>query len=369
MSSDEMIPFFDLNKMHYPIANALENAIHTTIRRGNFILGDECLLFEKEYSKYLGCKYVITVNSGSDALFLILKAIGVGPGDEVITASHTFVSTVDAIIRNGATPVLADINPHTYCLDVDAIKPLITSKTKALMPVHLYGQSCDMDAMIELAQRNGLKVIEDACQAHGALYRGCHVGCLGIAGGFSFYPTKNLGCLGDGGCIATNDEELAEKLRLLRNYGQKVKYKHDIQGINSRLDEIQAAVLRVKLQSLDEWNNQRKNIARFYTEGFESSKIKTPMKAQDADHVYHLYVIQCEDRNKLQHQLEKKGVRTLIHYPIPVHRHPFYAKLVRYINLDNTEMVCERILSLPLFPGMTQDMIDTVVSKVRLCLQ
>jgi dTDP-4-amino-4,6-dideoxygalactose transaminase len=369
MSSGETIPFFDLNKTHFQIADALENAIHNVIRRGNFILGDECLAFEKEYSKYLGCKNVITVNSGSDALFLILKALGIGPGDEVITASHTFISTVDAIIRNGATPVLADINPETYCIDANTVKPLITCKTKALMPVHLYGQSCDMDAMIGLAQRNGLKIVEDACQAHGALYRGRHVGCLGIAGCFSFYPTKNLGCLGDGGCIATNDTELAEKLRLLRNYGQKVKYKHDMQGINSRLDEIQAAVLRVKLQYLDVWNNQRKNIARFYTRSLEGSKIKTPMEAQYADHVYHLYVIQCEDRNKLQQQLEHRGIRTLIHYPIPVHRHPYYAKLVRYLNLDNTDMVCKRILSLPLFPGMTQDMADMVVSKVRLCQQ
>ena len=360
-----MIPFIDLKSEYAEINEELTNAIQRVLKSGWFILGEELKKFEEEFSKYIGTKYGAGVNSGSDALFLALKALEIGKGDEVITVSHTFISTVDAIVRNGAKPVFVDIDPDTFCIDVTKIEEKITEKTRVILPVHLYGHPADMGPIMEIAEKYNLFVAEDACQAHGAEYKGKKVGCIGDVGCFSFYPVKNLGAYGDGGMVVTNDKELAEKLGLLRNYGQSKKYYHDFVGVNSRLDEIQAAILRVKLKQLDEWNEKRRLVAKRYNELLGDSEIVTPIGKEYAKHVYHLYVIRHKDRNKLQQYLSKKGIETMIHYPIPVHKQKAYLDLGYTASLPVTEKTCNDILSLPVFPELKNEEIEQVVNHIN----
>lgn len=363
-----MIPFANLKREYAEIREEITQAIYRVLESGQFISGEEVEKFEEEFSRYVGVKYGIGVNSGSDALFLALKALGIGNGDEVITVSHTFISTVDAIVRNGAKPVFVDIEPDTYCMDVTKIEEKITDKTRAILPVHLYGHPANMDPIMELAEKYNLYVIEDACQAHGAEYKDKKVGSIGDIGCFSFYPTKNLGAYGDGGIVVTNSKELAEKLRMLRNYGQPRKYYHDFIGVNSRLDEIQAAILRVKLKHLDEWNERRRNIARLYNEFLEDSEMVIPIEKEYAKHVYHLYVVRHKDRDIIQKWLQENGIQTQIHYPIPVHKQKAYLNLGYNTYLPVTEKICNEILSLPMHPWLNEDEVSNVAEVIKKCL-
>ena len=360
-----MITFVDLPGEYEQISQEITQAIQRVLKRGWFILKGEGERFEEEFSKYVGAKYGIGVNSGSDALFLGLKALGIGEGDEVITVSHTFISTVDAIVRNGAKPVFVDIEPDTYCIDVSRIEERVTTKTRAILPVHLYGHPADMEPVMQLAEKYRLFVVEDACQAHGAEYMGRKVGGIGDLGCFSFYPIKNLGAYGDGGMIVTNDEALAGKLRMLRNYGQPQKYHHDFIGVNSRLDEIQAAILCIKLKHLDEWNQKRRRVAKLYDELLGNSHVIKPVEKEYAKHVYHLYVIRCRDRDRLQQHLSANGIQTQIHFPIPVHRQKAYQGLAGDTNMPVTERICQEILSLPMHPLLGEDEVQTVAECVR----
>ncbi|MBL7107340.1 MAG: DegT/DnrJ/EryC1/StrS family aminotransferase [Phycisphaerae bacterium] len=361
-----MIDFAGLQQQYNEIAEEIEKAIKRILRGGWYILGEELMRFEEEFSHYIGTGYGIGVNSGSDALLLAVKALGIGTGDEVLTVSHTFISTVDSIVRNSAQPVLVDIDPDTFCIDPAQIEEKITDRTKAIIPVHLYGHSADMKLIMNIANKYGLFVIEDACQAHGARYRGQRVGRTGDIGCFSFYPAKNLGAYGDGGIVVTDNVELAEKLKRLRNYGQARKHEHAFVGFNSRLDEIQAAVLRVKLRYLDQWNQKRRKIAAQYTELLSESDIITPTEKEYAEHVYHLYVIRCEQRNDLQQHLSQHGINTQVHYPVPVHKQKAYQDLGFDVQLPITERICNEILSLPMHPWLSDVDVETVIREVKL---
>ena len=363
-----MVPFIDLKREYAEISEEIAQALKKVLESGWFILGEEVEKFEEDFSKYIGTKYGVGVNSGSDALFLALKALGISKGDEVITVSHTFISTVDAIVRNGAKPVFVDIDSDTYCIDVTKIEERITNKTKAILPVHLYGHPADMEPIMEIAQRHNLHVIEDACQAHSAEYKGKKVGSIGDVGCFSFYPIKNLGAYGDGGIAVTDNGELAEKVRMLRNYGQVQKYYHDFVGVNSRLDEIQAAILRVKLRHLDEWNERRKKVAKLYNELLKDSKIVKPFEKDYAKHVYHLYVIRCKERSKVQQHLLENGIQTQIHYPVPVHKQKAYLDLGFDTHLPVTETICNEILSLPMYPWLSNEEVLVVGGEIKKCL-
>lgn len=329
----------------------------TTQKSGRFVLGENVEQFEKEFSSYVGARFGIGVNSGSDALFLAVKALGISTNDEVITVSHTMSSTVDAISRNGAKPVFVDIEPDTFTLDISKVEAKISKRTRAIIPVHLYGHPVDMDPMLKIAGNYGISVIEDACQAHGSTYRNKQVGNLGDLGCFSFYPTKNLGAYGDAGMITTNNKELAEKLVKMRNYGQSTRYSHDFVGVNSRLDEIQAAILRVKLPKLDEWNERRRNNAKLYGDLLEDTNVTTPIERGYAKHVYHLYVITHKERDGIKKHLMKNEIQALIHYPTPVHQQKAYGIKA---NLPITEKTCEKILSLPVHPWLNEAEIRTV---------
>jgi len=364
------IPLVDLKRQYEFVKEEIADKIEKVLRSTQYILGEEVEKFEKEFANYCGAKYAIGVASGSDALALSLKALGVAKEDDVITVPNTFTATVDAISGNNAKPVFVDIDPETYNIDITRIEEKVTDKTKAIIPVHLYGQPADMDPILKLAREHNLKIIEDACQAHGAEYKGKKVGSLGDAGCFSFYPAKNLGAYGDGGMVVTNNEEIAERIRMLRNYGQSKKYYHDFIGYNSRLDEIQAAVLRVKLKYLNEWNNKRREKAKLYNELLENvSGIETPIEKDYAKHAYHLYVIRCRDRNELQHYLSSKDVSTGIHYPIPVHLQRAY-KHLGYKKGDFliTEKYVNEILSLPMFPELSEKEIKYIYMNIKIFL-
>jgi len=331
-----------------------------------FILGRDVTLFEEEFAAFCGTQYAIGVDSGTSALELALRAFGIGPGDEVITAANTFIATVLAISYTGATPVLVDIDPCTYTISVRELQAAITSRTKAIIPVHLYGQPADMEPILLLARQHGLIVLEDACQAHGAQYKEKRVGSLGHAAAFSFYPAKNLGCCGDGGMIVTNDQQLAEEVRMLRNYGQREKYHHVSLGYNRRLDTIQAAILRVKLQHLDEWNGMRREHARLYTQLLSNNGILLPVEENCAEPVWHLYVIRVNHRDALKDHLAEQGIGTGIHYPIPIHAQPAYQSLGYPPNaFPITTHYASQVLSLPMYAELTPDMIRYVVKTIK----
>ncbi len=363
-----MIPFVNLRREYAELSDEINESVDRVLRSGWFLLGNETKAFEQGFAAYVGARHAVALNSGSDAIYLALRALGVEAGDEVITVSHTFISTVDAIVRNNARPVFIDIDPETYCIDVAQIEAKITDRTKAILPVHLYGHPCDMQAIMDIARRRDLYVVEDACQAHGAEYMNKSVGSLADAACFSFYPTKNLGAYGDGGMIVTDDEALAEKLNLLRNYGQTEKYSYDFVGINSRLDEIQAAVLRVKLKHLDRWNEKRRASAKLYGELLKGTGVTLPVEKKYARHVYHLYVVRCPNRGELQQKLTEQGIQTLIHYPVGVHKQTAYRDICEGLCLPVTERICSEILSLPMRPDLSRDEIETISEATRKCL-
>ena len=361
------IPFLDLKNQSDQLRNEIQSAMDRVLADCNFILGRPVTDFEAAFAAYCDCTQGIGVATGLDALKLILRAMDVGPGDEVITTSHTFIATALAISSIGATPVLIEVDPQTYTMDPQHLEAAITPRTKAVMPVHLYGQTADMDPILEIARRHGLKVIEDACQSHGAKYNGRRAGSLGDAAAFSFYPGKNLGAYGDGGAVTTSDHLLADRIRTLRNYGSAKKYFHDELGENSRLDTIQAAVLGVKLKYLDEGNASRRAVAALYTEQLKGiGDIITPSVRQGSEHVFHLYVIQTNQRDDLQRYLLEQGVECLIHYPVPVHLQKAYgSKHWKQGDFPLTERLAGRILSLPISPSITEEQITYVCNTVR----
>ncbi len=361
------IPFLDLKNQSAEINGEIQSAMNQVLSDCNFVLGKPVADFEAAFAAYCDCKYGIGVASGLDALKLILRAMEIGPGDEVITVSHTFIATALAISSVGATPVLVEVDPSTYTMDPEAFEAAITARTKAVMPVHLYGQTADMGPILEIARRRGLKVIEDACQSHGARCNGQRAGSPGDAAAFSFYPGKNLGAYGDGGAVTTNDPVLADRIRTLRNYGSAKKYFHDELGENSRLDTLQAAVLNVKLTLLDEGNAARRAAAALYTEALQGvGDIITPSVRQGSEHVFHLYVIQTGRRDDLQKYLLEQGVECLIHYPVPVHLQKAYASDPwKRGDFPLTEQLAGRILSLPVFPGITGDQIEYVCASIK----
>lgn len=361
------VPFFDLKRQYSEIWGEINSVIQKVLQNGQYILGEEVENFEKEFASYCGVRFGIGVASGTDALILAINALGIGKGDEVITVPNTFVSTTDAIARNDANPVFVDIDKESYNIDVTKIEEKITKNTKAIIPVHLYGQPADMDAIVAIAEEHDLFVIEDAAQAHGAEYKGKKVGSLADISAFSFYPSKNLGAFGDGGIVMTNNEEIAAKMKALRNYGQKQKYHHDYIGYNSRLDEIQAAVLRVKLRYLEGWNQLRRKHAKQYNERLQNiSGLNVPIEKDYAMHVYHLYVIRCEKRDKIQKVLYSKGIATGIHYPIPIHLQKAYEYLgYREGDFPITEKYSKEILSLPMFPELSHQQCIIVAMEIE----
>lgn len=363
------VKFVDLARQYGNIKAEVDAAIAPILERGDFILGNDVARFEEEWATYCGTAYAIGVDNGTSALELGLLALGVGKGDEVLVPANSFIASASAVSFTGATPVFVDIDPVTYNIDPAQLERHITPRTKAILPVHLYGQPADMDPIMEVANRHGLLVVEDACQGHGARYKGRRVGSIGHVGAFSFYPGKNLGAYGDGGGIVTNDAEVNDRLRVMRNCGQREKYHHITLSYNRRLDTIQAAILRVKLRYLDQWSDLRRRWAAMYNELLADTAIKTPVTAADRDHVFHLYVVEVEQRAEIQAFLGSNGIGSGIHYPIPIHLQPAYADLgYQPGSFPVTEAAAPRILSLPMFPELTEGEVQFVAERLRACV-
>ncbi len=365
--STRKVPFVDLGAQYRSIQDEIEPAISGVLERCDFILGDSVAQFEEEMAAYCEAGFAVGVDSGTSALELALMAVGIEAGDEVITAANTFIASALAISYVGATPVLVDIDPNTYQMDPNLLEAAISARTKAIMPVHLYGQPADMAAVTAIARRHGLKIIEDASQAHGARSAGRRVGALGDVGAFSLYPAKNLGAYGDAGVLVTNDQDVADKLRLLRNYGSTRKYHHEVRGFNRRLDTLQAAVLRVKLAHLDSWNSARRNHAEAYSRILAErvAAVETPQSAAGTEPVYHVYVIRHDDRDGLQRHLTAHGIATVIHYPMPIHLQPAYADLGYGVgSFPVTEDYANRILSLPMYAELEHRDLEYVCDAV-----
>jgi dTDP-4-amino-4,6-dideoxygalactose transaminase len=361
-----MIPFVDLKAQYRSIKGEIDSAIQGVLEKSSFILGEEVIAFENEFAPYCGARYAMGVNSGTSALHLALLAGGIGPGDEVITVSFTFVATIAAIRYCDAQPVFVDIDPVSYTMDATQIERAITKKTKAILPVHLYGQAADMDAILEIARRHNLLVIEDAAQAHGTEYKGRRVGSIGDIGCFSFYPGKNLGAYGEGGMVVTNNPEYARTIRMLRDWGAEKKYEHKLKGYNYRLEGLQGAILRVKLRCLEEWTEARSEHAKLYTQLLEGSGVITPKEVPNTRHVYHVYAIRTTDRSKLQSALHEQGIQTSIHYPFPVHLLEAHADLGYHSgDFPVSEQLAAEELSLPMFAELTNEQINTVCTAVR----
>jgi len=362
MSINRMkIPFGDLKKHYAQIKQDVDQAVHRVLDSGWYILGKELDVFEKQFAEWVGVDFCVGVGSGTEALHLALIAAGVNPGDEVITVPNTAVPTISAISAAQATPVFVDVDETTRCMDAAKIVAAVTGRTKAVIPVHLYGNACDMDAIMRIAESHQLKVIEDCAQAHGARFRGRPVGSFGDYGCFSFYPSKNLGAFGDAGAVVVNDTDKAEKLRMLRNYGQSRRYYHDIIGVNTRLDEMQAAILSAQLPYLAAWTRRRQEIAKLYNESIRNPKIQTPATRGDVEHVYHLYVIRTAERDALRHYLEEQGIGTQIHYPVSCHLQKAYAHLgYRRDDFPVAEKLADEVLSLPNYPELSDDQVLTI---------
>ncbi|CAG0942286.1 partial UDP-2-acetamido-2-deoxy-ribo-hexuluronate aminotransferase, partial [Candidatus Brocadiaceae bacterium] len=353
------IPFVDLRKQYAPLKQEILSGIERVLDSMQLFLGENVQQLEKDFAQYSGVAYGIGVSDGTTALQILLRALDIGQGDEVITVSHTFIATAEAILLVGARPVFVDIDPNTCLMDVSQIESRITSRTKAILPVHLYGQMVDMDPLLEIAKKHNLRVIEDACQAHGAEYKGRKAGSMGDGGAFSFYFSKNLGAYGEGGFVTTNDAEIASKVRMLRDHGSKTRYHHDILGFNARLDEIQAVVLRAKLPHLAEWNEKRREHARLYNELLKGTSTIPMSELPGATPIYHLYVIRVPKRDELQSFLKDNGIFTGIHYPIPIH----LQKAMEFLgykqgNLPVTEQMVTEILSLPMYAELSNDEIS-----------
>lgn len=360
-----MIPYYDISDTHKSIKDEIFEAVNGVYDRNCFIMGTELEQFEEEFADLCGTRYCIGVGNGLDALHLILKGYGIGEGDEVILPANTFIATALAVSYSGATPVFTDCSLKTFNIDPDMLEEKITDKTKAIIAVHLYGRPADMDAVKAIAGRHGIKVIEDAAQAHDADYYGKKTGSLGDAAGFSFYPSKNLGALGDGGAITTDDEKLADRLKMLRNYGSTIKYKHELKGFNSRLDEIQAAILRVKLKHLAAWTSQRQAIADYYIANIKSDKLILPYMQSEIKSAWHIFPVLCKGRDELRKYLLSNQIATQIHYPIPVHLQEAYSAMgYRTGDFPNAEKVAAEEVSLPLWQGMDSTYIEQVVKVV-----
>ena len=360
------VPFVDLKAQLQSIHSEVQAAVQRVIMECNFVLGHEVAEFERAFADYVGARGAVGVASGTAALHLALKALRIGPGDEVITTSLTFAATAEAILHAGARPVFVDIDPDTMNLDPDAVRQAITPRTRAVLPVHLYGQPANMEELLSLASHSNLWLIEDAAQAHGASYRGRRCGTMGHLGCFSFYPGKNLGAYGDGGAVTSNDETLLERVRMLRDHGRVRKYVHDELGYGERLDAIQAAILKVKLRYLDQWNDQRRQHAKRYNKLLAGLPVVIPIEIPKVHHVYHLYVIRTPQRNELAAYLRERGIATGIHYPLPVHRQPALHKLgYSDVELPNTDRAAEEVISLPMFPELKREQMNYVVDQMR----
>lgn len=362
------IPLVELAGQYRMLRDEILPAMDGVMSEAQFILGEDVTRFEEEFAAFCGAKYCVGVASGLDALQLALRAVGVGTGDEVITAANTFIASALAVTHTGATPVLADVREDDFNLDPEAVERAITPRTKAILPVHLYGQPARMDEIRDIARRHGLKVVEDACQAHGARYGAARAGAMGDAGCFSFYPGKNLGGYGDGGAVVTDDPRVAERLRLDRNYGSRIKYIHDSAGFNSRLDTLQAAVLRIKLRRLDGWNARRRELAALYRELLADADVLLPAEMRGVEHVWHLFVVRHPERDRLLADLHARGIGAGVHYPIPIHEQAPYAG-VRTVpdGAPVSTMLARQILSLPLYPEMTEAQVAEVADAVREC--
>lgn len=361
------VPFADFSPMHSEIRDSLESAFNRVLSKNIYINGEEVQLFEQEFANYCGVKYCVGVDNGLNALSLILRAVGIGSGDEVIVPSNTFIATALAVSETGAIPVFVEPEIETYNINPSKIEEKITHKTKAIIAVHLQGRCSDMDEINRIAAKHKIFVFEDAAQAHGATYKGKKAGNLSIAAGFSFYPGKNLGCFGDGGCITTNDAELAKKVRILSNYGSEMKYVHVVKGKNARLDELQCALLRCKLPHLDKWNRNRQDIAKQYFDKIKNPIIKLPLQTDSVfGHVYHVFAVRCNERDRLEKFLNDRGIKTVKHYPIPMHLQGAYKDLnFKVGDFPVAEEISKTILSLPMFYGMTDEQINYVISALN----
>jgi dTDP-4-amino-4,6-dideoxygalactose transaminase len=360
------VPFVDLRAQHAALREPIAKALADALDGMNLVLGPNVRAFETEFAWFCHADHAIGVGSGTDALYLALRACGLHEGDEVITVANTFFATVEAILLVGAVPVFVDVDPRTYTLDPTKLKAAIGKRTRAILPVHLYGQMADMDSIMEIAEAHGLAVIEDACQAHGATDRGRPAGSIGHAAAFSFYMSKNLGAYGEAGMVTTNSRAIADTIRLLRNHGSASKYEHRFVGINSRLDELQAAVLRIKLRHLEAWNGLRRQHARRYAELLAGTGVRLPIVREGAEHVFHLYVVGVDDRDRLRETLAELGIETGIHYPIPIHQQLAARGVGRIVGgLRVTEEASRQILSLPMFPELEDEQIRYVVECLR----
>jgi dTDP-3-amino-3,4,6-trideoxy-alpha-D-glucose transaminase len=359
------IPFFDLKKQYVSIQSEIDGATRRVYASGWFILGPETEAFETEFAQYLGAQHAIGVNSGTDALHLAIRALGIGKGDEVITVPNTAVATVSAIEMAGATPVFCDVRADSMTMDADSFATVITDRTRAVIPVHLFGQPAELDAILGIARQYKLAVIEDCAQAHGAKYQGQRVSTFGDIAAFSFYPTKNLGAYGDGGAVVTNDARLADKVKLLRQYGWRTRYESEISGVNTRLDEVQAAILRVKLKYLDAWNAARRERAAVYTELLPNKRVQPPAEMPYGEHVFHLYVVQCAMQEYLAAFLKEREIGTAIQYPTPIHLQPAYLHLAPEGSLPVAEKLAREILSLPLSPELPLADVSAVADAIR----
>lgn len=363
------IPMVDLKTQLRDIREDIDRELAAALDETRFILGPNVQAFEEEFAAYCGCDHAVGVASGTDALHLALKAAGVGPGDEVITSPFTFIATAEAISYVNATPVFVDVDPRTFNLDADKIEDAITAKTKALLPVHLFGQPSDMDPLKKICDKHDLILIEDCAQSCGADYRGTMTGSFGQAGCFSFFPSKNLGCYGDGGMITTNDNTLANELRVLRNHGSRQQYHHNRIGFNSRLDELQAAILRIKLKRLDQYNRGRRQVAERYNELLADLPVATPLAASGRTHVYHQYTLLVDDRERLKDKLTESGIASAIYYPIPLHRQEVFAENFKDVSFPVSEDLAKKVLSMPMYPELQEDQIEKICQAIRTCYQ
>jgi dTDP-4-amino-4,6-dideoxygalactose transaminase len=363
--SDSAVPFLDLKAQYRAIKPEVDAAVLGVLGSAQYVLGEEVAAFEREFAAYCGTRHAVAVNTGTSALHLALLTLGVGPGDEVITTPFTFVATVAAIRYTGARPVLVDVEPETLNLDPEKVERAITRKTRAILPVHLYGQMAEMDALLEISARRRVPLIEDACQAHGAEYHGRRAGSMGVSGCFSFYPGKNLGAYGEGGMIVTSDDEQASKMRMLRDWGQERRYHHVLKGYNYRMDAIQGAILRVKLRYLERWTKARRANARRYAQLLAASGLRIPQEVAGRRHVWHIYAVRATDRDALQRALEREGVQTGLHYPVPVHLQQAHADL-GYLPGDfpEAERAARTVLSLPMFPELGAEQVARVAAAV-----
>ncbi|MGE5073112.1 MAG: DegT/DnrJ/EryC1/StrS family aminotransferase [Anaerolineae bacterium] len=360
------VPLIDLTIQHRELRTGINAAIQGVLDRADFILGQDVTQFEEEFAAYCGTRYAVGVDSGLSALELSLRALGIGPGHEVIVPTHTFTGTAAAVTFAGATPVFVDVDPETWTIDPQRIENAITPRTKAILPVHLYGLPADMHMILGIAEKYDLVIVEDACQAHGAKYKGHRAGSMGNAGAFSFYPTKNLGGCGDGGMVTTDDGNVADMIRALRNCGQRTKNVHELMPFNHRLDSLQAAILRVKLHYLDQWIESRHRIATVYKQMLADAQVRLPAEPPGYQHVYHLFVIRSQSRDALQGYLKARGIGTALHYPDPVHLQPFYSEGTdRHGEFPVAERLCKEILSLPIYPEMTEDQAKYVAEGIK----